>query len=189
MTTKRIETLVDGVFAIALTLLVLSIDVPNFTGHVTNALLLQYLNVLSQQLFIYAFSFLLLASFWRANHNQFFYIRQSDSNLIWINLVWLMFVALVPFSTNFVSEYGSHMIPMLFFNINMFFIGVFYIINWSYVNHKNYFIEGMSRETYYHAKKINYSLPLAAFIAIIITFIQPQLSPFSYVLIIIFHFF
>lgn len=183
MNTNRIETLVDGVFAIALTLLVLSIDVPQISGNVTDAFLLQYLNTLSGQLLIYAFSFLLLASFWRANHRQFFFIRKSDSTLIWITLVWLMFIALVPFSTDFVSNYGSHMIPMLFFNFNMLFIGIFFILNWTYVNRKGFFIESMTKERYERAKRINYTLPIVALIAILITFVQPLWSPYTYILI------
>ena len=57
MTTKRIETLVDGIFAIAMTLLVLNIDLPQITRPVSDPVLLQYLGNLSQQIGIYAFSF------------------------------------------------------------------------------------------------------------------------------------
>ena len=184
MTTKRVETLVDGIFAIAMTLLVLNIDVPQITGHVTDPLLWQYLVNLSNQLYIYAFSFALLASFWKANHHQFFYIRESDSTLIWITIIWLMFVALVPFSTNFVSDYGSHKVPMLFFNFNMLFIGIFFSLNWAYVTRKEYFIEGMTKKKINQVKNLNYILPFVAIIAIGLTFITPMLSPFSYFLLI-----
>jgi uncharacterized membrane protein len=184
MTTKRVETLVDGIFAIAMTLLVLNIDVPQITGHVTDPLLWQYLVNMSNQLFIYAFSFALLASFWKANHHQFFYIRESDSALIWITIIWLMFVALVPFSTNFVSDYGSHKVPMLFFNFNMLFIGIFFSLNWAYVTRKEYFIEGMTNKKINQVKNLNYILPFVAMIAIGLTFISPILSPFSYFLLI-----
>jgi len=183
MTTKRIETLVDGIFAIAMTLLVLNIDLPQITRPVSDPVLLQYLGNLIQQIGIYAFSFILLASFWRAHHKQFFYIKRSDSLTIWLNVVWLMFVALVPFSTNFVSNYGSYIVPMLFFNINMFLIGINFIFNWSYANRKNYFIDEMSSEHYNLVKKINYVLPLTALMAIGITFISPLWSPAAYFLI------
>ncbi len=55
--TKRIETLVDGIFAIAMTLLVLNIGVPQIIGQVSDAALLQYVMDLMGQLVIYAFSF------------------------------------------------------------------------------------------------------------------------------------
>jgi uncharacterized membrane protein len=63
MTTKRIETLVDGIFAIAMTLLVLNINLPSIPGTVTDPEIWQYIINLTQELWIYAFSFLLLASF------------------------------------------------------------------------------------------------------------------------------
>lgn len=185
LTTKRIETLVDGIFAIAMTLLVLNIDLPQMLGPVSDPAIWQYMVSLFQQLGIYAFSFILLASFWRAHHLQFFYIKRSNSSLIWLNVIWLMFVALVPFSTNFVSNFGNHPLPMLFFNFNMFFIGIFFILIWSYAQRKNLFISGMTPEHYKDVKKINYILPSAALIAVCITFISPIWSPVSYFLIFI----
>jgi uncharacterized membrane protein len=185
MSTKRIETLVDGVFAIALTLLVLNVDVPNIVGSVNDPVLWQYVANLGQQLWIYAFSFLLLASFWRANHLQFFYIKEADSNLIWITVLWLMFIALVPFSTNFVSNYGSHSIPMFFFNLNMLIIGIFYILIWTYVSKKNYFYETVDKKQLKLINRINYILPIVALVAIGVTFVKPSWSPYSYFLIFI----
>lgn len=185
LTTKRIETLVDGIFAIAMTLLVLNIDMPQIAGAVSNPAIWQYMLSLFQQLGIYAFSFILLASFWRAHHLQFFYIKRSDSALIWLNVIWLMFVALVPFSTNFVSNFGNHPIPMLFFNINMFIIGIFFMLIWYYAKRKNFFIKEMTPEYYQTVKKINYILPSAALLAVCITFVSPIWSPVSYFLIFI----
>jgi uncharacterized membrane protein len=185
LTTKRIETLVDGIFAIAMTLLVLNIDLPQMLGPVSDPAIWQYMISLFQQLGIYAFSFILLASFWRAHHLQFFYIKRSDSILIWLNVIWLMFVALVPFSTNFVSNFGNHPLPMLFFNINMFIIGIFFILIWTYAQRKKFFIKEMDPEHYKMVKKINYILPSAALLAVCITFVSPIWSPISYCLIFI----
>jgi uncharacterized membrane protein len=185
LTTKRIETLVDGIFAIAMTLLVLNIDLPQMLGQVSDPAIWQYMVSLFQQLGIYAFSFILLASFWRAHHLQFFYIKRSDSALIWLNVIWLMFVALVPFSTNFVSNFGNHPLPMLFFNVNMFIIGIFFILIWMYAQRKKLFIKEMTSEHYKMVMKINYILPTTALVAIFITFISPIWSPVSYFLIFI----
>jgi hypothetical protein len=73
---------------------------------------------------------------------------------------------------------------MLFFNFNMLFIGIFFSLIWTYVTRKEYFIEGMTLKKINQVKKINYFLPSVALIAIGITFISPELSPFSYFLII-----
>ena len=70
-TTKRIETLVDGIFAIAMTLLVLNIDVPQLMSPVSDATMQGVLVGLWPKLFAYALSFALLAIFWRITINSF----------------------------------------------------------------------------------------------------------------------
>jgi len=72
---------------------------------------------------------------------------------------------------------------MLFFNFNMLFIGFFYILNWSYAKRKNYFIDEISEEQIDLMRKMDLVLPIAAIVAIGITFVSPTLSPFSYFLI------
>lgn len=183
MNTKRIETLVDGIFAIAMTLLVLSLDVPQLAYPVTNAVMIQSLVAISSHFYIYALSFFLLAVFWRINHSQFYHIKKIDQTLLWINIVWLMFVALVPFSTNLVGDYGSNQVAMIFFHLNMFFIGVFFSLNWYYADKKNFIDESMDGDAINSAKKNNLTLPLVALIAIALTFISPAWSSLAYFLI------
>ncbi|MDD1763938.1 MAG: DUF1211 domain-containing protein, partial [Methanobacteriaceae archaeon] len=77
MTTKRIETLVDGIFAIAMTLLVLSIGVPEISKSLTETAFQQQLGILWPKLVSYALSFWILSIFWRMNHQQFYFIKRS----------------------------------------------------------------------------------------------------------------
>lgn len=189
MTTKRIETLVDGIFAIAMTLLVLSINVPQLIYPVTNALILQSLDDLVTQLYIYVLSFILLAMFWRVNHQQFYLIKKSDNQLIWINILWLMFVALVPFSASLVGDYGEIQIPNIFFHLNMFFIGVFFYLNWYYAARKNFLDEQVDSAWIGMTKRINLALPLVSLLAIFLTYLSffipynPSWSSLAYFLI------
>ncbi|MBM4240513.1 MAG: DUF1211 domain-containing protein [Euryarchaeota archaeon] len=183
MTTARIETLVDGIFAIAMTLLVLSLDVPQIVSPASNAAIWQALVGMSHKFWMYALSFILLAIFWRVNHQQFYLIKKADTTLLWINFLWLMFVALVPFSTNLVGDYGNYQVPMIFFHINMFIIGVLYGLNWRYADRKNFLDESLDRETIDASKRVNLVLPIAALIAIALTFISPSWSSLAYFLI------
>jgi hypothetical protein len=68
----------------------------------------------------------------------------------------------------------------------MLLIGIFYIFNWSYAKRKKYFIKEMTQEHYEMVKKIDYILPVAAMLAIAITFISPLWSPVCYFSIFIF---
>jgi uncharacterized membrane protein len=101
--TGRIEYFSDAVFAIAMTLLVLDIPLP----HVAPDKLWGAIVGLWPQFFAYALSFLVLALNWVFHHRKFRVIRSYDVGLIWINLVFLLFVAVLPFPTSLLSEYGS----------------------------------------------------------------------------------
>ena len=101
--TGRIEYFSDAVFAIAMTLLVLDIRLPAVEPDKLWPAILD----LWPQFFAYALSFLVLALNWVFHHRKFRVIRSYDGGLIWINLVFLLFVALLPFPTSVLSEYGS----------------------------------------------------------------------------------
>jgi len=97
----RLVNLSDAVFAIAMTLLVLTVDVPDVPGGQLASALLADL----PQLGAYALAFALVASQWYAHRKLFQRLACSEPGLTTINLVWLGLVALVPFPT---SVLGAH---------------------------------------------------------------------------------
>ena len=179
---NRLETLADGIFAIAMTLLVLSIEVPTLPGNVTSSTIMQYaLYTLTPQIFIYVLSFVLLASFWMTHH-VFFIIKRTNTTLLWINIFWLMSIAIVPFSTSIIGKYGGFQLSQLIFDVNMLIIGILSYANWTYAANKGMIIE----EVMPHAnkiKKIFLSLPLLSVLAIIISFFIPYGSITVFILI------
>lgn len=185
-TTGRIETLVDGIFAIALTLLVLNLSIPQLTHSISNIAIENYLISLIPKFFTYALSFILLAIFWRINHQQFYRIKRVNTTLIWITVIWLLFVALVPFSTSLIGEYGSVQISEIFFDVNMFLIGVLSALNWYYATEKGFTDEKLSLENIQKIRKLNLILPFVALLAIGVTFITPAWSGVTYISISIF---
>ncbi|OEC84555.1 MULTISPECIES: TMEM175 family protein [Methanobacterium] len=178
-TTGRIETLVDGIFAIALTLLVLNLSIPQLTNSMSNIAVEDYLIGLIPDLFTYALSFVILAIFWRINHQQFYRIKRANNVLLWITVIWLLFVALVPFSTSLMGGYGETQAANIFFNINLLLIGIFSGLIWYYATKKD-FIEELSREKIIELNKLNLMLPIAALIAIGASFIIPAFSTVTY---------
>ena len=106
ITTGRIETLVDGVFAIVMTVLVFDIHVPLQT-EVDQVGLASALSLLAPNLLSYVITFVILGVFWVGHHNQYFYIRRADRVLLWINILFMMCVALLPFSAGVFSRYGQ----------------------------------------------------------------------------------
>jgi uncharacterized membrane protein len=100
----RILALSDGVFAIAITLLILDIAIPAAT---TDAGLPKALLELWPQYLAYALSFVVIARFWAIHHQTFRFVARADTTLIWLNFLLLMVVAFLPFPTRVLGGHGG----------------------------------------------------------------------------------
>ena len=98
--TGRTEAFSDGVIAVAITLLVLDIHVPNVNTDLLQALLKQWPAYLG-----YVTSFLVITIFWANHHNMFRHIQQVDYALLIINAFFLMCIAFIPFATAVLTKY------------------------------------------------------------------------------------
>jgi uncharacterized membrane protein len=181
--TKRIETLVDGVFAIAMTLLVLNLDIPQLVYPVPDATMQNILIGLGPKLFTYALSFILLAIFWRVNHSQFYHIKRANTTLLWITIIWLLFVGLVPFSTSLTGEYGYLTSAQVFFSLNLLFIGSLSALIWYYATERNLIGDELSFKEIMNIRRLNLVLPVVSLLALGMAFINPSWSGLSYALI------
>jgi uncharacterized membrane protein len=130
---ERLAALSDGVFAVAMTLLVLDLHVPG-TGIGAAAIDDDYtlwlaLIALGPRLVTYFMSFLTLGIYWVAQQTQFNYFMQSDRNLTWIHLGFLLAVSIIPFSTGLLSEHTSLRIALVVYWFNIFSLGM--MLFWS----------------------------------------------------------
>ncbi|MCF1593671.1 TMEM175 family protein [Streptomyces muensis] len=101
---ERLIALADGVFAIALTLLVLDFYVPRGLGSDKYD---DALHELLPNLGAYALSVLVLGAFWRQHRRVFGYVRQLDGQVIGLSITGLGVAALLPFPTKLLAEYGT----------------------------------------------------------------------------------
>jgi uncharacterized membrane protein len=103
---NRIISFSDGVFAITITLLVLTIDVPsNLTSDEVSGFLWEAL----PQVVIYAASFMVIGTFWVRHHRMFDMCRAVDGRILVLNLVFLGFVSLLPFCYRSLAIYSTSM--------------------------------------------------------------------------------
>jgi uncharacterized membrane protein len=100
----RIVAFTDGVFAIAITVLVLGIDVPE---NLPEDGVDDFLFDSWRQLFAYFLSFAVIGRFWLSHHGIFGMLHDFDRRLLVLNLVYLSLIVLIPFPTNLLGEYGS----------------------------------------------------------------------------------
>jgi len=137
--TQRIEFLSDGVFAIALTILVLDIKVPVSENISSESSLVIAFSQLTPKLLAYFLSFMTLGIFWTAHTTQFYYIEKSDRNYNWLNLSFLLFVTIIPFTTAFLSEYITFKFAVGIYWLNLFLLGIMLSRMFSYADKHNYF--------------------------------------------------
>ena len=103
--TGRIEAFSDGVFAIAITLLIIEIGVPHLENEPPGTTLPQALVGLWPSYLGYVISLLQIGVIWANHHNRFRFIERSDHGLLFLNILFLMCVAFIPFPTALLAEY------------------------------------------------------------------------------------
>jgi uncharacterized membrane protein len=101
----RIEALTDGIFAVAMTLLVLDLKLPQTLGELDSEALRASLLALLPKLESYIISFLVLCVFWLGHHRLTHVVRGVDYVFLWRNLLFILFITFVPFTTSLMGEH------------------------------------------------------------------------------------
>ena len=128
---SRIEAFSDGVFAIAITLLVLDIKVPTPNDTPLPRLLPRLLS-LWPELFSYALSFVIIGVYWVAHHLMLHALKRADRTLLWINNLFLMCVALIPFSAGVLGQYRHAQVSVVLYGLNLIAAGLSLELLWLY---------------------------------------------------------
>src|SRR5436190_7537415 len=147
---ERMILFSDAVFAIAITLLVIEIKIPDKEwmreqGEISDGAILNTLKHLVPKFYGFLISFMLIGLYWTIHHRLFGFVTSYDRKLLFLNLLFLFFVALMPFSTGFYSEYaGSELfekqlkVPMTFYVLNFCCMGFANYLMWRRIgNEKN----------------------------------------------------
>jgi uncharacterized membrane protein len=146
---ERLAALSDGIFAVAMTLLVLDLRVPvsTISNRITNEQeLWNALIKLGPNLLPYLMSFLTLGIFWVGQQTQFNYFKQSNRHLTWIHLAFLLAVTLMPFSTGLLAAYITFRIAMMTYWLNIVLLGVMLFVSWRYAQHAQLMKEEVTAE-------------------------------------------
>ena len=102
--------------AIAITLLVIEIEVPNLPAASSSEALAEFIGMWPS-FFGFALSFLVIGRFWIGHHTAFTHIDHYDGRLAWPNLLLLMAIAIMPFATAFMAKNLGELVPTLFYNL------------------------------------------------------------------------
>ena len=129
---ERLAALSDGIFAVAMTLLVLDIHIPLAEAVHSEAELLQALAAMAPQWVAYLMSFLTLGIFWAGQQTQLNHIREGSRDLSWIHLGFLFTVTVLPLSTRLLDEFITYRAALALYWLNILLPGAMLYWSWSY---------------------------------------------------------
>ena len=129
---ERLAALSDGIFAVAMTLLVLDLRLPAAQAIHSERDLWRALVALSPRLITYLMSFLTLGIFWVGQQTQLSHLLRTDRDLSWIHLAFLFAVTLTPFSTKLLAEFVTFRLALLAYWCNILLLGAVLYGSWGY---------------------------------------------------------
>src|ERR1700734_441135 len=129
---ERLAALSDGIFAVAMTLLVLDLHVPASEVIHSQGELWHTLAGAAPQLISYIMSFLTLGIFWNGQQAQLNSFSRSDRHLSWIHIAFLFAVSIMPFSTRLLAEFITYRSVLIAYWANILLLGVVLFGSWRY---------------------------------------------------------
>jgi len=133
---ERMAALSDGIFAVAMTLLVLDIHIPSAEAVHSEAELCRALTAMAPQWIAYLMSFLTLGIFWAGQQTQLNHIREGSRDLTWIHLGFLFTITMLPLSTRLLAEFITYRTALLLYWLNILLPGVMLYWSWTHATHR-----------------------------------------------------
>ena len=168
---ERLVFFSDALFAIAITILIINIHVPDLTGWpVTEDAFWGQFSLLIPQLLGFLISFFIIGLYWSIHHRMFGYVVNYTGKLIWLNLFFLFSIVLMPFSTAVYSTYSTPeyidlISPYLIYVANICLTGVLNFLLWAYIGNPNHELaEGLPGGDFLKKAKIRSLLLPAVFL-------------------------
>ncbi len=173
----RILSLSDGVFAFAITLLVLGLAVPSLSHNEarTSVNLIEALSGEVTAFYSYGISFFVIGIWWFAHHRLFRYIKRYDSTLMWRNLFFLLFITIIPFQTQLLAQYGDIQIAVVIYDASQVLGGIALSAVWRHATKKHLVVEGSLTANQIRNIRFRGYVPIVTFlVAIAIVFVLPN---------------
>jgi uncharacterized membrane protein len=193
MNKNRLENFSDSVFAFAVTLLIINVHIPdrddkNFI--LSNQGLNHALVSIIPHLATFAFSFLVVGVFWVAHHRIFSFVKILDKTLLWLNIIYLLFIATIPIAAAIISEYPFLPTAILFYSATLFIIAVMHLILLQYMlRNETLKDEALTKNVYKLAQRTAIVGPVCYIIAASVSFINVYISLFFILSAMIFYIF
>jgi uncharacterized membrane protein len=180
--TNRVEALSDGIFAIAMTILIFGFEIIfQQPAQVGGQAFVGMMHDLWPDFLHYVEGFIILGAFWMEHHHQFHYIKKTDQKLLFINIVAFMFISLIPVSTVIVGDYGYLREASILFEVNLLTAGVVFYTHWSYATSRRRLTNAnLNYRIVRFYKRRNLVIPAVSLIAICVSLFSPRFGTIFY---------
>jgi uncharacterized membrane protein len=177
----RVLAISDGVFAFAVTLLVLDLVVPVLSPEASSADLWQALSKEYVSFLSYLTSFFIAGIWWNAHNRNFRQIRDADSTLRWLNLLFLLWIALLPFFTKILDQYNTLQIAVVLYATDQAAAGIFMSLSWWYASRNHRLVDKNLKKSAIRSRLLtNVVAPFFFIISMGISFVGPVIATYSW---------
>lgn len=182
---ERLILFSDAVFAIAITLLVIEIKVPEIDkAVVSDSAIGKTLSHLIPRFVGFIISFIIIGLYWTVHHKIFAYVDNYNNKLLWLNLLFLFSVALMPFSSGFYGEYADNinlLFPYGFYCFNICLTGFLNFLLWRYISNpkKNISNQSISTARRGYGNFRSLVVPMAFLLSFILSFWNPFIARYA----------
>lgn len=181
---ERVISFSDAVFAFAITLMALSIDIPDLPTHLTQSELLDKLYDLYPQFESYIISFAVIAIFWVSYHQVFNHIKGSHITMVYLNLLFLLLITLLSLSTSLVINYGTYQIPYIIYCFIVIMTSSLLATIWWHATRNKRLVDKNLHPFFIKGVLVNLmSIPIVFTISIIISFFNLDIAQYFWLII------
>jgi len=138
---ERLTLFSDAIFAFAMTLLAVNIRVPEIAQSLVSSQLYSEIANLTPKFIGFGLSFFISGSYWIFYHRIFGNIKRYDRTLIWLNLLFLLFIVLIPFPSDLLGRYITQEISIIIYAALMAATGLALGLIWLYASHHRRLID------------------------------------------------
>jgi uncharacterized membrane protein len=174
----------DSVFAFAVTLMALSINIPDLTPNLTQSQLIQKLIDMYPQVESYIISFFVISIFWISYHQVFNHIKNSTISIVFLNLLFLLLITLLSISTTLVITFGNYQIPYIIYSSIVIMTSLLLTIIWWHSTKEWRLVEKNLHPLFIKGVLTNLvTIPLVFLLSITISFVNLGMAQYFWLII------
>jgi uncharacterized membrane protein len=174
----------DAIFAFAITLMTLSIDIPDLPTNLTESQLISTLYDMYPKVESYVISFAVISIFWVSYHQVFNFITRSHISMVYLNLLFLLLITFLSITTSLVIEYGSYQVPYVIYCVVVIMTSSLLALIWWHASKDYRLVDKGIHPLFVRGMMVNLLLvPFVFAISILVSFFNLDIAQYLWLII------